>query len=164
MQPWNPETEVDPRRQCCLHVRVVEGMVMMSNHPNAAVVRRFIEEAANGRNTAVIDELMAEDFRLPPGPDGLDRAGLVLVLEYYFAAFPDLHYTVEDLVADGDKVVARVAMTGTHQGVYDGTAGTGKSFSVDEVDVFDVIDGRITGYRIVWDELGFRRQLGLRLA
>ena len=135
----------------------------MSNDANAAVVRRFIEEVANGRNTSLVSELLAEDFRLPPGPDGLDRNSLVSVLEYYFAAFPDLHYSIEDLVADGDKVVARLAMTGTHEGEYDGAAGSGKSFAVDEVDVFEVVDGRIGGYRIVWDELGFRRQLGLPL-
>jgi steroid delta-isomerase-like uncharacterized protein len=85
-------------------------------------------------------------------------------LEYYFTAFPELHYEIEDLVASGDKVVARVVMTGTHEGDYDGAAGSGKTFVVDEVDIFDVVDGRISGYRIVWDELGFRRQLGLPLA
>ena len=136
----------------------------MSNDRNEAVVRRFIEEVANGRNTGTVGDLLTEDFRLPPGPDGLDRDSLVAVLEYYFTAFPDLHYSIEDVVADGDKVVVRVAMTGTHEGEYDGAAGSGKTFAVDEVDIFDLADGRIAGYRIVWDELGFRRQLGLPLA
>lgn len=66
-------------------------------------------------------------------------------------------------MAEGDKVVARLAMTGTHEGEYDGAPGSGKTFAVDEVDIFDVVDGRISGYRIVWDELGFRCQLGLPL-
>ena len=135
----------------------------MSSDMNEAVVRRFIEEVANGRNTSVVEELLAEDFRLPPGSEGLDRGGLVAVLEYYFAAFPDLHYSIEDVVAAGDKVVVRVAMTGTHEGDYEGVAGSGKPFAVEEVDIFDLVDGRIAGYRIVWDELGFRRQLGLQL-
>ena len=136
----------------------------MGNEANANVVRRFVEEVANGRNTSVADELLSEDFCLPTGGPGLDRAGLVAVLEYYFAAFPDLHYELEDLVASGDKVVARALMTGTHEGMYDGVPGSGKPFAVEEVDIFDVVDGRIRGYRIVWDELGFRRQLGLPLA
>ena len=136
----------------------------MTNETNESVVRRFIEEVANGRELGVVEELLTEDFRLPPGPEGLDRDGLVAVLTYYFAAFPDLHYTIQDIVADDDKVVVRLAMTGTHEGDYEGIAGTGKSFAVEEVDIFDVIDERIAGYRIVWDELGFRRQLGLHLA
>ena len=135
----------------------------MSNRNSADVVRRFVDEVANSRNTSVISDLLTEDFRLPPGPDGIDRASLVAVLEYYFTAFPDLHYELEDLVADGDKVVVRVKMTGTHKGDYDGAPGSGKTFAVDEVDIFTVVDGRISGYRIVWDELGFRRQLGLPL-
>ena len=136
----------------------------MGNEKTTAVVRRFVDEVANGRNTSAVSDLLTEDFRLPPGPDGLDRASLVAVLEYWFPAFPDLHYEIEDLIADRDKVVAHVAMTGTHQGDYDGAPGSGKTFAVDEVDIFDVVDGRISGYRIVWDELGFRRQLGLPLA
>ena len=128
--------------------------MVMANEKNADVVRRFIEDVANGRDTDAVSDLLAEDFRLPPGPDGLDRPGLVAVLEYYFAAFPDLHYEIADLVSDGDKVVARVVMTGTHEGDYAGAPGTGKTFVVDEVDIFDVHDGRITGYRIVWNEWG----------
>ena len=136
----------------------------MGNEKSAVVVRRFLDEVANGRDTSAVLDLLTEDFRMPPGPNGLDRAGLVAVLEYYFTAFPDLHYELEDLVADGDKVVVRVTMTGTHKGDYAGAPGSGKTFAVDEVDIFDVVDGRISGYRIVWDELGFRRQLGLPLA
>jgi steroid delta-isomerase-like uncharacterized protein len=136
----------------------------MAADQNRDAVRRLIDEAANGRAISVLEEVLTEDFRLPPGPDGLDRAGLAAVLEHYFAAFPDLHYEIHDLVAEGDKVVARLRMTGTHAGEYDGTPGSGKTFAVDEVDIFDVVDGRVSGYRIVWDELSFRRQLGLPLA
>jgi steroid delta-isomerase-like uncharacterized protein len=135
----------------------------MSAESSKAVVRRFVEEVANGRKLDVVNELLHEDFRLPPGDHGLDRDGLVAVLQYYFAAFPDLHYEVETLVAEGDKVVAHARMSGTHSGEYAGRVGSGRTFEVDEVDIFDVVDDRITGYRIVRDELGFRRQLGLPL-
>lgn len=135
----------------------------MSAESSKAVVRRFIDEVANGRALDVVHDLLHEDFRLPPGDGGLDRDGLIAVLQYYFAAFPDLHYAVENLIAEDDTVVARVRMSGTHSGEYDGRIGSGRTFEVDEVDVFDVLDDRITGYRIVWDELGFRRQLGLPL-
>jgi steroid delta-isomerase-like uncharacterized protein len=131
---------------------------------NKAVVLRFVEEVANGRNLDAIDELLSEDFALPPdGSGALSRDGLKGVLTYYFAAFPDLHYTVEEVVAEGDNVVLRVKMRGTQDGEYGGQAPSGRDVEVDEVDLFVVREGLIRGYRIVWDELGFRRQLGLPL-
>jgi steroid delta-isomerase-like uncharacterized protein len=131
---------------------------------NKAIVRGFVDEVANAHDTSRIAEFLADDFRLPPGEDGLNRDGLAAVLSYYFSAFSDLHYTVEDMVAEGDSVITRATMAGTHDGVYDGQPATGRGFQVDEVDVFTVRDGRIVDYRIVWDELSFRRQLGLPLA
>ena len=136
----------------------------MSAEANKAVVRRFVE-AGNNRDLSVAGELLTDDFRLPVGGDeAMDWGGFAAVLEYYFKAFDDLHYSIEDLVADGGKVVCRLRMTGTHTGDYDGHAGTGRTFAVDEVDIHTMVDGRIASYIIVWDELGFRRQLGLPLA
>jgi steroid delta-isomerase-like uncharacterized protein len=135
----------------------------MSIESSKAVVQRFVDEVANGRSLNLVNDLLSDNFRLPPGDGGLDRDGLVAVLQYYFAAFPDLHYEVETLVAEGDTVVARARMRGTHSGEYEGQIGSGRTFEVDEVDIFDVVNDRITGYRIIWDELGFRRQLGLPL-
>ncbi len=136
-----------------------------STEANKALVLRFVEEVANGRNLDVMDELLSDDFALPPDTDGaLDREGLKAVLRYYFRAFPDLHYAVEDLIAEGDTVVTRLTITGTQEGEYDGQPPSGRRVEVDEVDLFEVRDGRIRGYRIVWDELGFRRQLGLPLS
>jgi steroid delta-isomerase-like uncharacterized protein len=136
----------------------------MDSEANRSLVVRFVEEVANGRNLAAIDELLSEDFALPPETDGaLDRDGLRAVLGYYFGAFPDLHYRVEDVIAEGGRVAVRLTMSGTHQGEYDGRQGTGKRFEAEEMDIFEVRDGRISGYRIVWDELGFRRQLDLPL-
>jgi len=89
---------------------------------------------------------------------------LKAVLACYFAAFPDLHYTVREVVAEGDDVVVRSTMSGTQDGEYDGQAPLGRRVEVDEVDLFVVRDRRIRGYRIVWDGLGFRRELGLPLA
>ncbi len=135
----------------------------MTTEANKALVRRFCDEVANAHDTSKIAEILADDFRLG-GADGLNRDALTSVLTYYFSAFSDLRYTIEDVVAEGDTVIARLVMTGTHDGEYDGHPPTGRKFQVDEVDNFTVRNGRITGYRIVWDELGFRRQLGLPLA
>ena len=135
----------------------------MSTETNKALVRRFWDEVANAHDTSKIADILADDFRLG-GDDGLNRDGLTAVLNYYFGAFSDLHYTIEDIVAEGDTVMARLVMTGTHDGEYDSQPPTGRKFQVEEVDGFIVTDGRIVSDRIVWDELGFRRQLGLPLA
>lgn len=128
------------------------------------VVQAFIDRVANGRDFDALPALLADDFYLPVGDARMDRDGLAAILRYYFAAFPDLHYDVKGLFTDGDTVVARVLMIGTHRGAdYAGQPASGRSFVVDEVDTFRVVDGRIATYDIVWDELGFRRQLGLPL-
>lgn len=129
-----------------------------------AVVRKFVDEVANGRDLQRLDELLSDDFYLPIGDGRIDRDGLRAVLSYYFAAFPDLHYEVKELVGEGDRVVASLLMAGTHTGVdYAGHPASGRSFAVAEIDIVSVADGRIKTYEIVWDELGFRRQLGLPL-
>ena len=128
------------------------------------VVQAFAEEVANGRDLRRLGDLLSDDFFFPVGDARLDRDGLASVLSYYFAAFPDLHYEVSEIIGEGDIVIAKVRMIGTHTGVdYAGHTASGRSFVVDEVDTFRVLDGRIATYDIVWDELGFRRQLGLAL-
>jgi steroid delta-isomerase-like uncharacterized protein len=127
---------------------------------NKSLVSRFIE-SVNGRDYTAFDSLLSEDFSIPPGEaNGMSRETIKSVIQYYVSAFPDLHYVVEDLVAEGDTVVALLRMSGTNRGDYQGHAGTGKTFAVDEVDVFAVREGQIAGYRITWDEAGFARQLG----
>jgi predicted ester cyclase len=100
----------------------------MSEEENGEVVRRFVEEVANGRNLGEMDELLSDDFALPPGTEGaLDREGLKAVLQYYFSAFPDLHYTIEDMIVDGDRVVTRLTMSGTHRRGLRRRAGVGQA-------------------------------------
>jgi steroid delta-isomerase-like uncharacterized protein len=126
------------------------------------VVRTFIDQVANGRDLGRLPDLLSDDFYLPIGDSRIDRDGLGAVLSYYYAAFPDQHYDVSEVISEGDTVVARARMIGTHTGVdYAGCAASGRSFAVDEVDTFRIVDGRIASYDIVWDELGFRRELGI---
>ena len=135
----------------------------MTSESAKDVVRDFIE-VMNGHDLDHLPDVLADDFSLPVGGGRVDRNGLRAVLTYYFAAFPDLHYEVKDLIAEGDAAVVRVMMTGTHSGAeYGGQAATGNAFAVWETDWFRVIDDRIASYEILWDELGFRRQLGLPL-
>jgi steroid delta-isomerase-like uncharacterized protein len=76
-------------------------------------------------------------------------------------AFPDLKVQVEDLVAEGDKVVARVRLTGTHKGDFHGAPPTGKSFSIEFVDVIRLVDGKFVEHWGVADELSMMQQLGM---
>src|SRR5437016_14382343 len=92
-------------------------VVHMSTEANKASVRRFYDEVFNKKNRAAIDEFIAPnhvDHAAPPGtPGGL--AGAKQTLTMYLTAFPDLHFTAEDTIAEGDQVVARVSACGTLQ-------------------------------------------------
>jgi len=80
----------------------------MSTEDNKALMRRCYEEVLNKKNTAAIDNFIA--------PSHIEEAKQSITM--YLAAFPDVHFTVEDMVAEGDMVVARLTARGTHQGVF----------------------------------------------
>lgn len=124
------------------------------------LISTFVD-AVNRRDFARLDAILTDDFRLPPGEAGLSRDALKAVLAYYVSAFPDLRYELVNIIAEGDAAAVHVRMSGTHNGEYQGVAGSGRTFVVDEVDLMQFRDGKISGYRIVWDELGFRKQLAL---
>lgn len=103
----------------------------MSTEDNKANARRFYEEVWNQRNLAITDELSAINFvdqSLQPPVHGLE--GLKRFISMYLTAFPDIHFTIEDLISEGDKVVVRYTATGTHQGELMGIAPTGKHATV----------------------------------
>jgi predicted ester cyclase len=99
----------------------------MSTEENKAVVRRYIEEW-NKQNPAGVEELVAPNWVAHGTPPGIspDLTGLKQVFPAFFTAFPDLHFAVEDLLAEGDKVVARLTMRATHQGSFMGIPSTGE--------------------------------------
>ena len=128
---------------------------------NEAAFRRLIEQGFSRGDTAVIDELFAEDFVehqsgiQPPGREGVKAA-----IASLHRAFPDLRVSVEDLTAVGDRVWARLLAQGTHQGDGFGQA-TGRTIHVDIMDVCRFQDGRIVEHWGVPDRLGQMQQLGL---
>jgi steroid delta-isomerase-like uncharacterized protein len=134
----------------------------MSAETNLAIVRRLIKEAQEGGNLGVIDELMADDFvdhtplpGLPPTRDGVRMlfAGLR-------AAFPDLTVTIDEQIADGEKVATRKTFRGTHQGPFLGVPPTGRSISFEAIDILTVRDDRIREHRVVINQLALMQQLG----
>lgn len=140
----------------------------MSAEQNLASYRRFIEEAYNQGKVAVVDEIASPSLVLgflpagtPPGGDSMKRH-----IASSRAAFPDVRVTIEDLLAEGDKTVARFTMTGTHRGPYTNLLGdlmppTGRRFSVQGIDIW-LFDGNGKWVEC-WsslDRLGMLQQLG----
>lgn len=93
---------------------------------------------------------------LPNGPDGF-----VQLVAFFRTAFPDLEITVEDLVAEGDRVAARYTVRGTHQGPLGTVPATGKAVEVQAIDLFRVVDGRVTDVWPVVDQLTLLMQIGV---
>ena len=130
----------------------------MSLEENKAIVRRFIE-AYNKRNLDVFDDLLAPDYfdhTSKVGPEGLKQ-----LMNMAFKAFPDFHETIEDIIAEGDKVWVRITFTGTHTGKWMGIAPTGKKVTTEMVDIFRIVNGKLVEYRDVNNNLDFLRKLGI---
>ena len=128
------------------------------------VARRYFEEVWNLGKVEVLDDLLAPDYvnhtpsfgSPPPGPDGLKP--IVLAMR---RAFPDLHFTIEDVVATPNAIVIRTTMTGTHQGDLFGIAPTHRRVNVTQIQIERVRGGRIVEHWRVTDELTLMRQLGV---
>ena len=114
-----------------------------------ALVQRLVDEAMNGEDLAVVDELCTQ--RLAPK---LRRA-----YEQFRAAFPDWHQEVVELVEEGNTVVARLRCTGTQLADWDGLPATGRTMHVDEVQIFHFADGHIAHVWALEDTWARRRQL-----
>src|SRR5438105_4494882 len=132
---------------------------------NKAIYRRFCD-AMNTNDAEIIskaiDELVEPDALIrTPLPIAVSGAqALKVVFATLQRAYPDIHVTVEDLIAEGDKVVGRNSVTGTHQGEYMGIPPTGKSVTYNEIFIFRVLNGRIAETWGVVDVLSQMRQLG----
>ena len=130
---------------------------------NKALNRRFVEEVINQGNTDAIDELIdpgVVDHAAPPGfPTG--REGAKQFAAMMRSAFPDLHLTIEDMIAEGDKVVMRSTWSGTHEGEFMGIPATGRQVTVSAIDITRVADGRMVEHWEQFDALGLMQQLGV---
>ncbi len=144
----------------------------MSLDANKDVVRRHYEELFNRRDLGVAPEITSPDYvehgvaamrtaREETAPDPVE--GLRNTVRWLTAAFPDLHITVDDLVAEGDKVFAYITMRGTHEGEFQGSAPTGRSFEARAMHLFRVRDGKAVEHWAVREDLPMLLQLGMRL-
>lgn len=131
---------------------------------NRALVERYISEVWNKGNIDAVDQLIASEFldhdpanppNLPPGAAGLKQHVAAMR-----AAFPDVHFTVEDMVVAGDKVVTRWTVRGTHKGALMGIPPTNKQVAVTGIWIDRIANGRIVEEWANWDTIGLLRQLG----
>jgi predicted ester cyclase len=139
----------------------------MTTEANKASARRFIDEVVNRGNVALIDELASPNYvdhtarpGVPPTAEG--QKALITMLR---GAFPDLHYTIDDAVAEGDRLVQRVTAHGTMEGDFQGMPASGKEATWSEIHIvrFDA-DGKAIEHWGVVDQLGMLAQLGFAQA
>jgi len=129
---------------------------------NKNVVRRLLEEVFNKNNFSVADELIAANYvyREPTVGEKRGQQGFRDLITTYKNAFPDATITINEQVAEGDRVVTRWTATGTHRGELFGTPATNKHVSVQGVIVSRITNGKVTEEYEVFDTLGMLRQIG----
>jgi steroid delta-isomerase-like uncharacterized protein len=135
----------------------------MTTEQNKALVKRAWDEVFNQKKLTVVDELFTSDY-IYHGPQGQEFRGtesLKQLLSHYLEAFPDLHIDIEDLIAEGDKVVSRVISRGTHKGELQGIAPTGKKVSLRTIMISRIAGGKFAEDWESRDDLGMLQQLGI---
>lgn len=130
---------------------------------NIALVKRLFEAVVNERNTEVIDQLLAPDIQNHnPGPsDAPGRQGIKEVFWLLHTAFPDLHGLINDIVAEGDRVVVRWTLGGTNTRRCMGIGPTGRTISGTGIDILRLVDGQITERWGNSDDMVMLHQMGL---
>jgi steroid delta-isomerase-like uncharacterized protein len=135
----------------------------MSTEQNKQLFRQFIEQVFNQGNVSVIDELLAPDFvereELPPGLPR-DREGVRQMTLMLRSAFPDFKATIEDMVAEGDKLVVRMTWSGTQNGEFMGMPPSGKRMSIGVIDIVRMSGGKFAEHWGLMDSSAMMQQLG----
>ena len=130
---------------------------------NKAVFRRYFDEVLNVGRIELIDELIAPDY-VSHYPTGYDFGGgpedVKQIVSTVRSGFPNVHFQIEDLLAEEDRVVGRWTFQGTHRGDFMGIAPSGKNVSVVGIAIYRIADGRIAEAWVAWDALGLMQQIG----
>jgi predicted ester cyclase len=130
---------------------------------NKAVIRRFVEEVQNNKSEAAYDELNDPEFVNLSSPPGIpsDKEGGKMYLFGFLNAFPDCHFTIDDMLAEGDQVVTKKTFRGTHTADFAGIPPTGRKVELQFVDIMRVRDRKIIEHWNCIDQLAFMQQLGV---
>ncbi len=134
----------------------------MSSEDNKAVVRTFFAGLNHG-NLDIVDQVCAENYRVhfPGTPGPMDRANVKLFWGGFFGAFPGIQHTIEDIVAEGDKVAIRMVIQGVHRGDFQGIPPTGKQITIGALNIYHFSGGKIVEQWVEYDAVGMLQQLGV---
>lgn len=130
---------------------------------NKAIVHRLYEEVWNKRRLELVDEIISPSHALHDpnvtgsaiGPEAYKRQ-----VTRFVTAFPDLRFTIEDAVAENEKLVVAWTISGTHQGAFMGIPATNKKVSVEGITINHIVNGKIMDSYVSWDALGMIQQMG----
>ena len=132
----------------------------MSTDANKDVVRRFVDQVLVKLNLDAVDELVADDFvshSWPSDPDS--KTALKAATERVGKGLADISFTIDDLIAQGDRVVARVTSRARQVGPFMGMPATGRKYEIGEIHIFRLRDGKIVEHWYQMDAMGLMRQL-----
>jgi steroid delta-isomerase-like uncharacterized protein len=130
---------------------------------NKAVIRRFVEQVQNKKDFTVYDELTDPEFvnlSAPPGVPANSEGGR-LWLSTFANAYPDGEFTIDDMIAEGDRVVTKKTFRGTHTSEFAGIPATGKRVTLQYVDIMRMREGKIVEHWLSMDQLSWLQQLGV---
>lgn len=133
----------------------------MSTAENKVIAYRILDEVFSQGSLNKIDELFSLDIIIhDPDKELRGQEQVARGITLLRIAFPDLYYTVEDMIAEGDKVVVRFTGRGTHQGEFRGVSPTGKAMTYTGIMILRFVERRLVDYWAVSDALGIFQQLG----
>jgi steroid delta-isomerase-like uncharacterized protein len=154
-------------RRASSRILALDPTEQTRRHPmsqqNTMLVRRAIDEVWNRGNYDTLDDFVAADIVIHAATPGAEIHGPEGIRQFYGmlrTAFPDLHFTIEDQVAAGDRVVTRWRATGTHDGEFQGIPATGKTVRITGIDIDRLAGGKVVECWPQVDELGLMQQLG----
>ena len=134
----------------------------MSAEENLAVMRRYFNEAWNQQRIDLLDELVAPDYvnHLSPPETPRGPAGLKPIFAAVWATFPDVQFSMDEMLVAGDKVITRWSMRATHRGDFLGVPASGKTVTNYGISIDRVVDGKIVEHWRASDDLNLLQQLG----
>ncbi len=149
-------------RACAMTRKPRKGEAAIARGENRALIRRYYEELWNAWNLGVADEIISPEITFR-GSLAVTVSGLEGFKNYVLLvrnAFPDFHNTIEEMIAEGDRVAARLTYRGTHRGELMGIAPTGRKVTYAGAAHFQIRGGKIVAGWVLGDTMGLMRQLG----
>jgi len=126
---------------------------------NKAVIVKLYDQYLNQRNAAILQEIISPDYTGAQGHKG--PAAFAEPVAPLLKAFPDAQWKLEELIAEGDKVIVKQQLHGTHTGQFQHIAATGKQVTNNGISIYEFKDGKIINSLVQTDRLGFLQQLGV---